>query len=152
MTRRIRTTAVLAMIACLALAPADVTAQTKPAADNANVNVTVKYVGKGTVDANHRVWLWLFDTPDINPGSIPIAEMSIEKNGATATFPGVAAKEVYIAIAYDEKGGFFGQAPPPPGSPIALYGVKEATDKPVAVVPGPNASVTMTLTDAQRMQ
>ena len=50
------------------------------------VRVTVKYTGKGPVDETHRVWLWLFDTPDIGPGSMPIAELSIGKNGDTATF------------------------------------------------------------------
>ena len=125
--------------------------QTKAAADS-SVNVTVKYAGKGTVDPSHRLWVWLFDTPQINAGSIPIAEMSIEKNGGTATFANVAAKEVYIAIAYDEGGGFQGQAPPPPGSPVTFYGVKAPTDPPAAVTPGAKAKVSVTLTDAQRFK
>jgi hypothetical protein len=149
MTRTIRTAAA---IACIALAQAAIAAQAKPADDASAVTVTVKYGGKGAVDANHRIWVWLFDTPEIGPGSIPIGELSIEKNGGTATFPNIATKQVYIAAAYDEKGGFFGQAPPPVGSPIAFYGVKAATDKPMAVVPGPKGKVTMAFTDAQRMQ
>ncbi len=51
---------------------------------DSSVRVTVKYTGKGPVDETHRVWLWLFDTPDIGPGSMPIAELSIGKNGDTA--------------------------------------------------------------------
>ena len=152
MTRTTRTTAVLAAVACIALAPATIAAQPKPVADASSVTVTAKYAGKSMVDANHRIWVWLFDTPEIGPGSIPIGEMSIEKNGGTATFPGVATKQVYIAAAYDETGGFLGQAPPPVGSPIAFYGVKAATDKPMAVVPGAQGAVTITFTDAQRMQ
>jgi hypothetical protein len=148
----IRTTAVLAAVTCVALLPASVAAQTKPAADATSVTVTVKYAGKGTVDANHRIWVWLFDTPDIGPGSIPIGEMSLEKNGETAAFPNVTAKEVYIAAAYDEAGGFLGQAPPPAKSPIVIYGVKAATDKPMAVVPGAKGKVRITFDDAQRMQ
>ena len=117
-----------------------------------DVKVTVKYTGKGMVDADHRLWVWLFTTPDINAGSIPIAEQSIQKNGGVATFPNLAEKEVFIAVAYDEKGGFGGNAPPPPGSPVALYGAKGPQDKPAAVVPGPKGSVTVTFADAQRMQ
>jgi hypothetical protein len=125
--------------------------QAKPA-DAANaVSVTVKYDGKGMVDASHKIWVWLFDTPDIGPGAIPIAEESMAKNGGTVNFPGVAAT-VYIAVAYDEQGGFAGQAPPPPGSPIALYGMKDATDKPLPVIPGPKGAVKMVFDDTQRMQ
>lgn len=126
--------------------------QTKPAAGADGVNVTVKYAGKGTVDATHRIWVWLFTTPEIGPGSIPIAEMSIEKNGATASFASVPASPVYIAIAYDEKGGFGGSAPPPQGSPVTFYGAKTPADKPAPVVPGAKGSVSVTLTDVQRMQ
>ena len=28
------------------------------------VKVTLNYKGKGTVDGSHRVWVWLFATPD----------------------------------------------------------------------------------------
>jgi hypothetical protein len=126
--------------------------QTKPAENASGVNVTVKYTGKGAVDATHKIWVWLFDNPNIGPEAIPVGELSIEKNGGTARFTGVASKEVYIAVAYDEKGGFAGQAPPPPGSPIALYGVKGDKDPPLAVTPGLKASVTIALSDAQRMQ
>ena len=121
------------------------------AAQEQGVSVTVQYKGKGTVDASHRVWVWLFDTPDIGPASMPIDEQAIDKNGGTATFSGVTAKQVYIAVAYDEGGGFMGQAAPPSGSPIAIYGQKGAEDPPQPVVPGAKGKVTIVLTDAQRM-
>jgi hypothetical protein len=142
-------TTVIATIA-LTLSVAARAEQVKP--DPAGVSVTVKYTGKGTVDDTHKIWVWLFDTPEIGAGSIPIAEESLAKNGGTVSFANVTAKQVYIAVAYDEKGGFAGQAPPPPGSPIALYGAKAAEDKAQPVVPGAKGSVALTLTDAQRMQ
>jgi hypothetical protein len=126
-------------------------AQQKPSGDSTGVSVTVKYGGKGTVDADHRIWVWLFDTPDIGPGAIPIAEESMAKNGGTVSFPSVTAP-VYIAVAFDEKGGFIGQAPPPPGSPIALYGVKGPDEKPMAVTPGADGAVKLAFDDSQRMQ
>ena len=148
--RRVVSSALLAGL--IALAPWSVGAeQTKPAAET-SVNVTVKYAGKGTVDATHRLWIWLFDTPKIDVGAIPIAETSIEKNGGTATFTNVAAAQVYIAVAYDEGGGFQGQAPPPPGSPVMLYGAKTPADPPLPVTPGAKAKVSVTLTDAQRFK
>jgi len=81
------------------------------------VTVTVNYKGKGTVDASHRVWVWLFNTPDIGPASMPIGQMSVEKNGATATFE-VTDERVWIAVAFDEKGVMTGNEPPPSGTPI----------------------------------
>jgi hypothetical protein len=118
-------------------------------AQAAGVKVTVKYTGKGTVDASHRIWVWLFDTPDIGPGAMPIGELSIDTNGGTADFTSVAAGKVWIAIAYDEKGGFGGMAPPPAGSPVTLYMENGA---PGWVAPGVEAAVTVTFDDSMRMQ
>ena len=114
-----------------------------------DVTVTVKYGGKGTVDANHKIWVWLFTSPDIGPGAIPIAESSIEKNGGTASFVNIGADKVWIAIAFDEGGGFAGAAPPPAGSPVTLYSDGKG---PAAVTPGPAAKVKVTFDDSQRMQ
>jgi hypothetical protein len=124
--------------------------QAKPAADAGSVNVTVKYTGAGTVDDNRRIWVWLFDNPNIGQDSIPIGEQSIAKNGGTASFTTTSA-QVYIAIAYDEKGGFMGQAPPPTGSPIAMYGMTGPDTPPQPVAPGAKGKVNMTFDDSQRM-
>ncbi|HEX4914199.1 MAG TPA: hypothetical protein VFV51_09590 [Vicinamibacterales bacterium] len=112
------------------------------------VKVSITYKGKGTVDANHRIWVWLFDTPDIGPGSMPIAELSISANGGTASFDGIDAKRVWIAAAFDESGTMSGNAPPPSGSPIGI--LAGADGAPKSVVPGEDAAV-MTFDDSQRM-
>ena len=120
------------------------------AEQDTRVSVTVKYTGAGTVDDTHRIWVWLFDNPNIAEGSIPIDEKSTSKNGDTLTFIS-SAKQVYVAIAYDEKGGFFGQAPPPPGSPVAMYGVDAKNATPLPVTPGPAGAISVTFDDSQRM-
>ena len=112
------------------------------------VHVTVNYKGKGTVDARHRVWVWLFDTPDIGPGAMPIAEMSVEKNGSIADFQ-VDAGRVWIAVAYDESGTMSGNAPPPSGSPVSIY--MSSTGAPEPVTPGDKGAATLTFDDSQRM-
>lgn len=117
-------------------------------ADAGTVNVTVNYKGSGTVDSSHRVWVWLFDSPDIGPGSMPIAEMSVDKNGATATFE-VGVDRVWIAVAYDEKGVMSGNAPPAPGSPIGIYSSTTGAAEPVT--PGAQGAATVTFDDSQRM-
>jgi hypothetical protein len=95
------------------------------------------------------LWIWLFDTPEIGPGSIPIDERSLAKNGSRATFESVGARQVWIAVAYDEKGGFGGSAPPPSGAPIAIYSSEGGA--PTAVVPGEKGAVTIVFDDSIRM-
>lgn len=112
------------------------------------VNVTINYKGKGTVDGSHRVWVFVFDTPNIGASAMPIAMDSVEKNGAIATFD-VAGEKVWIAVAYDESGTMTGDGPPPSGSPIAIYGGNPAA--PEAVSPGAKTAVTITFDDSQRM-
>jgi hypothetical protein len=113
-----------------------------------SVKVTVNYKGKGTVDVKHRVWVWLFASPDIGPGSMPLAEVSIEANGALATFEGIDAERVWIAAAYDESGTMSGNAPPVSGSPVGVYVSTEGTPK--SVVPG-ESGVVLTFDDSFRM-
>ena len=87
------------------------------------VKVTVNYKGKGTVDGSHRVWVWLFTSPDIGPDAMPIAELTVDTNGGVATFEGISAERVWIAVAFDEQGMMSGNAPPPSGTPVgSLHG------------------------------
>lgn len=123
-------------------------AKTPDAAAAGALNVTVNYKGRGTVDGSHQVWVWLFDSPDMGPGSMPIAEMAVDKNGATATFE-VGVDQVWIAVAYDEKGVMRGNAPPPSGTPIGIYASSRGA--PEAVTPGAKGAVEVTFDDSQRM-
>ncbi len=143
---RVVTTAVVALGLTLS-----VTARTT--ADDAigtagAVKVTVKYTGKGDVDKTHNLWIWLFDTPDIGPGSFPIGELSLDRNGGAVTFNDVSAEKVWIAVAYDINGTMTGNGPPASGSPIAIH--MEAGG-PAPVSPGDKAEVTITFDDSQRM-
>ena len=112
------------------------------------VRVTVNYKGSGKVDGSHRVWVWLFETPNIGPGSMPIAELSVEKNGDVATFD-ADGNQVWIAVAYDVNGVMTGNAPPASGSPIGIY--SSSTGAPEGVTPGAKGAVTLTFDDSQRM-
>jgi hypothetical protein len=115
----------------------------------ADLKVTIKYTGKGTVDASHRIWVWVFDTPNITAGSIPIAELSLEKNGGEAAFSALSADKVWIAVAYDVAGGFTGSAPPPSGAPVAIQA--DAKGVPTVVATGDKARVTVSFDDTQKM-
>ena len=113
------------------------------------VKVTLDYKGKGTVDSSHRVWVWLFASPDIGPGSMPIAELSVDANGSVATFEGISEERVWIAAAYDENGTMTGNAPPPSGTPVGLYVGSDGV--PRSVVPGDSTVAVLTFDDSFRM-
>jgi hypothetical protein len=112
------------------------------------VKVTLKYTGQGTVDKEHQLWVWLFDTPEIGPGTMPIAELSLDSNGGTATFVNIGTDKVWVAVAYDINGAMTGNAPPASGSPVAIYVEGEM---PAPIVPGDKAVVMMTFDDSRRM-
>ena len=113
------------------------------------VTVTLNYKGQGTVDGSHRVWVWLFTSPDLGPNSMPIAELSVDRNGGVATFEGVSAERVWIAAAFDEQGVMGGNAPPPSGIPVGIYMGSDGVPK--SVVPGDAAAAVLTFDDSFRM-
>jgi len=114
------------------------------------VKVTVTYKGKaGTVDSSHQLWVWLFDTPNIGPGAMPIAQLSLTKNGTEALFDGIAGDKVYVAVAFDEKGVMVGEGPPPTGSPIGI--LMGADGMPTGITPGDKGVATLTFDDTIRM-
>jgi hypothetical protein len=152
-TRLTATTAgIVASVLCGSAAIASGLNQTDSKSDEQRLTVTVTYKGKGAVDDNHEVFVFLFENPDIGPGSAPIAVQAVRKNGGTASFSGVSVSPVYVAVAYDEKGDYEGTTgPPPPGTPIAIYVVKgESTPAPVR--PGKSAKIKLTFDDSRRMQ
>jgi hypothetical protein len=103
------------------------------------VTVTVTYKGKGTVDASHKLWVYLFDTPNIGAGVMPLGQIALDKSGANAVFHNVTGDKVYVAVAFDESGAMMGDAPPPSGSPIGI--LMGSDGAPSAVTPGAKAAV-----------
>lgn len=113
------------------------------------VTVTVHYKGQGTVDAGHRIWIWVFDTPDIGPGAMPMREESLSANGASITIDGLGPERVWIAVAFDERGGSVGNAPPASGSPIGIYSTNG--QGPTGVATSDGATAVVTFDDSLRM-
>jgi hypothetical protein len=116
-----------------------------------NVTVTVTYTGKGAVDAKHNVLVFLFDNPNVGPGSKPLGGPQVmQKNSSTVTFKDVSVSPVYVVAVYDELGGYDGvSGPPPPGTPIGMYS-KDPKSPPAPVTPGPKTVLKMSFSDAKR--
>jgi len=123
-----------------------------PAAEpkrNANdIQATITYTGGGKVDAAHRIWVFLFDTPAPGPDNKPVAVQPITKSGEATTFQGVSASTVYVLVAYDESGQYDGaSATPPIGTPIGMYSANGKEPAPVK----PGAKVKISFDDSRRM-
>jgi len=110
--------------------------------------MTVEYKGAGKVDKEHQIWIWVFDTPTIDESSEPVSITSVAENNGSASFNSLP-ETVYIAVCFDEKGGYDGTSgPPQSGSPVSIYG-GSGTAK--AVKTGSEAKVTVTFDDSMRM-
>jgi hypothetical protein len=115
-----------------------------------NVQATVTFTGRGTVDQTRRIWVFLFDTPAPGPGTQPLAVQAITKSGGVAAFKGLTISPVYVLVAYDEDAAYDGKsATPPIGAPIGMY----STDgkEPSPVEPGPAVKVRVSFGDSRRM-
>ena len=131
--------------------PAAPAAPPAAAAAQKSVNVTVKYTGKGVVDASHDIVVVLLATPSVGPSSgDPIAMQSVTKNGGVATFPNVGTATVYVLAVYDDKGTWNQQqGPPPVGTPMGWYMAPKAT-APTAVTPGPKGVAALTFDGSKK--
>jgi hypothetical protein len=150
MTRR--RAMVAALTVGLVLAAGLVRAQQAGTPVDGRLKVQLEYKGKGTVDAAHQMWIWVFDTPNITAESNPIATGVLKENKTAYKFAGLP-KDVYIAVAYDEKGGYDGTSgPPPQGTPIAIRG-GSGLGSPATSVPtgGDDAKVEISFDDTVRM-
>lgn len=147
--KKVLTIVVAALLASLAPGAALNAAPLATHVAAGTVKVTIHYTGKGKVDASHQLWVWLFDTPNIGPGAMPIAQVSLGNNDLDAVFDAVAPEKVWVAVAFDESGGMTGDAPPPTGTPIGILLGKDFA--PMAVVSGSKAAALLTFDDSQRM-
>jgi hypothetical protein len=128
-------------------------AQAPAATDAGKLKVTVEYKGQaGTVDKDHKIWIWLFDTPTITADSKPIATGWLTENKASYKFESLP-KTVYLAAAFDDKGGYDGTSgPPAPGTPVIVHGgTGPGTGAAALATGGDDAAVTVTFDDTVRL-
>jgi len=127
--------------------------QDKPAESaTGKLAVTVEYTGKGTVDKDHHIWIWMFDTPDSSTwaDTEPLSVGTLLENSATYQFDNLPQR-VYFAVAFDEKGGYTSGGAPPPGTPIAVYGAEPGGAAAPVTSGGADAAVKTSFDDSQRM-
>jgi hypothetical protein len=116
------------------------------------LKVKVLYTGSGKVDEEHKIFVFLFDSPTFaqNP-AMPFASQSATSKKETMTFPGVSKSPAYVAIVYDPTGAYEGMSPPPSGSSLGMYSKTPGQPAPVEVKEGKTTEVEVTFDDSQKM-
>ncbi|MFZ0592528.1 MAG: hypothetical protein WAM39_18875 [Bryobacteraceae bacterium] len=154
MTKILPLVPALFLLACLV----GVAQESKPegkTTTNRMLKVKLNYTGSGTVDARHKIYAFLFDSPGFIHGSgdIPIAAEAAQNKDGTVTFDAVPTSPVYLSAVYDPAGNYDGQSgPPPSGSSLGLYSKTSGTPEPIRIEPGKTLQVDLAFDDRVKMQ
>jgi hypothetical protein len=118
-----------------------------------SLGVKVNYTGSGLVDDKHKIFVFLFDSPDfVRGGAAPFASKATTSKNGAVTFTDVAKSTVYVSTVYDPSGQYDGQSgPPPSGSSLGLYSKTPGQPAPVTIEDGKIVSVDVTFDDTVKM-
>jgi|SRR5215831_4434443 len=119
-------------------------------ADKRTIQVDINYTGAGIVDANHKIYVALWETTDLSSGP-PAAVQSLASKKGRVTFSSVQKIPAYVSTAYDPTGGWEAQTPPPSGASLGMYSKKPPTPEPIDVAPGKTTTVAITFDDAVKV-
>ena len=127
--------------------------QDNPDAKTRTLNVKLSYAGSGTVDDKHKIFVFVFDSPEfITGGAFPIASGSSATKDGTVAFANLTASPVYVATAYDPSGNYDGQSgPPPTGSSMGLYAKAPGKPEPVEIEAGKAVTIDLPFDDTAKM-
>ena len=140
MTRRL-----YAVLAALLLAAVFAFAQA-----GRSIQVEIAYTGSGAVDASHKIYVALWDSPNFEGGP-PAEVQSLSSKTGTVTFKNVLTTPAYVSTAYEPTGRWDAQSPPPSGSSQGVYGTKPMKPDPINVEPGKTAKVKVTFDDSNKV-
>jgi hypothetical protein len=110
------------------------------------LEVEINYTGLGTVNASHKIYVAVWNSPDLSGGP-PIAVKSLDSKKGTVTFSDVQTP-AYVSTAYDPTGNWDAQSPPPSGSSLGMYSKNPPNLQPIDVAAGKTTKVSITFDDS----
>jgi hypothetical protein len=119
-------------------------------ASKRTIQVDINYTGSGTVDANHRVYVALWDSSDMSGGP-PVAVLSVNSRKGAVTFSDVQRVPAYVSAAFDPTGSWDAQSPPPSGASLGMYSKNPPNPEPIDVAPGKTVKVAITFDDSAKV-
>ena len=123
-------------------------AQTSPS--KRTIEVDINYTGSGTVNANHRIYVALWDSSDMSGGP-PAAVLSVNSKKGSVTFSDVQKVPAYVSAAFDPTGAWDAQSPPPSGASLGMYSKKLPNPEPIDVAPGKTVKVAIMFDDSAKV-
>ena len=127
-----------------------VCALAQTSANKRTIQVDINYTGSGTVDANHKVYVALWDSSDMSSGP-PVAVLSVSSRKGAVTFSDVQRVPAYVSTAFDPAGAWDAQSPPPSGASLGMYGKNPPNPEPIDVAPGKTVTVAITFDDSVKV-
>ena len=119
--------------------------------EKGNLQVQLNYTGSGTVDASHKIFVALWESPDFESAP-PVEVKSVTSKNGTVTFTNVNKVPAFVSAAFDKTGHWDGASgPPPSGSSLGMYSKAPPKPDPIDVKPGATAKVTITFNDAVKV-
>jgi hypothetical protein len=117
------------------------------------LKVKLNYTGSGTVDDKHRIFVFLFDSPDFTQGNVmPFGEKDGAAKDAVVTFSDLDRSPVYVSCVYDVAGGYDGQSgPPPSGSPLGMYTTEPPQPTAIKIEEGKSGEIELAFGDDFKM-
>lgn len=118
------------------------------------VRVQLNYTGSGTVDANHKIFVALWDSPDfVKPDAhiMPVEVKSTDDKNGVVTFTNVQKSPAYVSAAFDTTGKWDGQSAPPTGASLGMYSSAPPTPEAINVAPGKSERVRIAFDDSHKM-
>jgi len=143
----------LAAFGALLFASFAAAGQQQPAPAGRTLKLKINYTGAGTVDEKHKIYVFVFDTPDFTNGDVmPAAFGNTSAKDGVVGVPDLASSPVYVVAAYDPSGEYDGMSgPPPSGASITIYSKTPGKPEPITIEPGATAEVEIAFDDSQKM-
>lgn len=120
--------------------------------NNRTLKVQLHYTGNGKVDEKHKIFVFVFDTPDFTHGdAAPVDTHEAVGKDEEVTFSNVSQSPVYAALIYDPNGEYDGQSAPPSGVTVAMYSKTPGVPEPISIDSGKAVEVTIAFDDSHKL-
>ena len=119
--------------------------------DRGSIEVEVDYTGSGKVHAGHKIYVGVFEFPDLESGP-PVGVKSIDAKNGRLTFSNLpSSSRYYVFATHASRSDYDASELPPSGSSLGVYSVEPPKPAPVEVAPGKTTSVKLTFDDSNKI-
>ena len=138
------------------------------ATTHSTLKVKLNYTGSGVVDANHKIYVLLFDTNPFTASSLIdstsettppattagvshiLRRFSASRKDGTITFDFLRSSAVYAAAFVDQNGSYDGHSDPVSGAPMGMYLKVPDKIQPISLKSGKSVKIVLAFDDSTK--